>query len=246
MAEETDTPTTEAQAKQIWAKALDTVKQVIVDPAGFFRAMPKSGGFGEPLIFMVIMGLAAGVVGAVFGLLRLGYGPRGIGALGVIVAYPIGAVIGGFVGGLILFVIWKLMGSKESYETAYRCGAYMSAIMPFTLVLGAIPYVGPLVQAAWGLWLVVNASVEVHKIKAQTAWIVFGILTALMALGGISSQRTARRLERELQQYGIKSGKEMTPEEAGRATAAFVKAFQEQAAKDAAKEESEPATESEQ
>ena len=50
MTEETGTPTPEAQAKQIWARALDTDKQVIVAPAGFFRTMPKSGGFGDPLL----------------------------------------------------------------------------------------------------------------------------------------------------------------------------------------------------
>ena len=35
------------------------VIQVILNPADFFRQMPKSGGYVAPLIFMVLMGATA-------------------------------------------------------------------------------------------------------------------------------------------------------------------------------------------
>lgn len=41
---------------------LEIVQKVIKDPAAFYRDMPRSGGLVEPLIFMVAMGVAAGIV----------------------------------------------------------------------------------------------------------------------------------------------------------------------------------------
>ena len=38
---------------------LDTIIKVVTNPVGFFKDMPKSGGFIEPLVFMVSMGVVA-------------------------------------------------------------------------------------------------------------------------------------------------------------------------------------------
>ena len=55
----------------------------------------------------------------------------------MIIFMPIAVAIGSFIGGAILFIIWKLMGSQEDYETAYRCGAYLMALAPITAIIGA-------------------------------------------------------------------------------------------------------------
>ncbi len=233
------TGTTEARAKVQWQGFLDTAKQVVTNPAGFYRGMAKGGGFGEPLMFLAVMAAVTGAVQAVLALVHLSPATIGM-ALGGIILAPIFAAIFGFVAAAIMFVIWKLMGSAESYETAYRCVAYSAAISPITAVLGAIPYVGGVLAMAWGLYLVVTASVEVHKIKAQTAWLVFGIIAAVFALGSISAQMKMRRLQRDLSSYGFPAGKsaeEMTPEDAQKAAAAFLKTMQEEAARQAAKQE---------
>jgi len=132
------------------------------------------------------------------------------------------------------------MGSGESYETAYRCAAYASAITPITALIGAIPYLGMLAGLAWMVYLLVMASVEVHKIAARTAWLVFGIIAAVLALMGGCSELAARKMRKQAAawqtQMGGESGKEMTPEDAGKAAAAFLKAMQEAAAKQEAKE----------
>lgn len=237
----TDGTGADARAKVQWQGFVETAKQVITNPAGFYRGMAKGGGFGEPLVFLVVMAAVSGAVNAVLGLVHLSASPIGVGmALGMIIVSPIMAAIFGFVGAAIMFVIWKLMGSAESYETAYRCMAYSAAIAPITAVLSAIPYAGPILALLWGLYLVVTASVEVHKIKAQTAWLVFGIIAAIYAFVVISGQMAARRLQKQLSSYGIQSsgkpGEEMTPEDAGKAAAAFLKGMQEEAARQAAKE----------
>ena len=116
----------------------------------------------------------------------------------------------------------------------------ISAISPIAVLAGIVPYVGALVGIAWGLYLVVTASVEVHKIAARTAWLVFGILAGIFVLASVSSQLAARKMQRAMSGWSSqmgsqmnKAGKEMTPEEAGRAAAAFMKGMQEEAAKNA-------------
>ncbi len=226
--------------KNVVQGIMDTAMQVVSKPVEFFKSMPRTGGFGDPLVFAVALGVVSGVLRGVLGLVHLG-GAFGIGAaMRAIIVTPIAVLIGGFIGAAIMFVIWKLMGSNESYETAYRCGAYISAISPIAVLAGIVPYVGALVGIAWGLYLVVTASVEVHKIAARTAWLVFGILAGIFVLASVSSQLAARKMQRAMSGWSSqmgsqmnKAGKEMTPEEAGRAAAAFMKGMQEEAAKNA-------------
>ncbi len=125
---------------------------------------------------------------------------------------PIGALIGSFVWGAIMFVIWKIMGSNEEFETAYRCTAYSMAIGPIAILAGLIPFVGWLAGMVWGLYLVVTASVEVHKILAKTAWMVFGIITGVFVLMGGCTSLMARRAASGMQAYSQemqKAAKEM-------------------------------------
>jgi len=174
-----------------------TAVAVITSPAEFFRGMPKTGGFVEPLVFMVAMGIVGGIINAVISLLGLSVVAGMAAGVASIVVMPIAVAIGGFIGAAILFVIWKLMGSNESYETAYRCCAYMAAISPITAVLNAIPYAGVVISILISTYFIVIASVEVHNIPSNKAWIVFGIIGAIFILMGISSQLAARRLTSE-------------------------------------------------
>lgn len=212
---------------------VQTAIKVITTPAEFFRSMPKSGGFGDPLVFLVVMSFISGVIQAVLGLFKLvGFGSVGM-SLASIVMTPVMALIFGFVGAGILFVIWKLMGSQESYETAYRCAAYTSALSPFTTLLQLVPFAGPLVSLAWMTVLLIAASVEVHRIAAKTARLVFCIIALVLAAMSISSQMAVRKMKKSFENMDIQaestsgaesaSGEDMTPEEAGKAAAAFMK-----------------------
>lgn len=182
-----------------------TAIKVITGPAAFFREMPKAGGFGEPLLFLLVMSAVTGLIQAV--LLLLGLVPdvhmSVVVAVGSIVLYPLVAAVAGFVIAAVLFVLWKLMGSQGSYETAYRCMAYVGALFPITAVLGAIPYAGGVLGVALTTYFYVTASVETHKITAQKAWTVFGIIGVLliaMNLGGELASRSAQKDVQQLQQ----------------------------------------------
>lgn len=176
-----------------------TAIKVITQPAAFFREMPKTGGFVEPLVFAVALGVVSGAIQAVTGILHLH--PVGGAAAGVasIVLVPVFVAIFGFVGAGILFVIWKLMGSQEDYETAYRCGAYISAVGPITTLLGIIPYLGAVLSLPIMTYYLVMASVEAHKIASQKAWKVFGLLAVILLAMNLSGQYAARRFAASVQ-----------------------------------------------
>lgn len=179
-----------------------TAVRVVTAPAEFFKEMPKTGGFVEPLIFAAVLGLMAGVIYAVSGILGLGYMNAGVGSSLLMLIYmPVGAVIGSFIGAAILFVVWKLMGSNENYETAYRCVAYLAALSPIVALLALIPYAGGLINMAIYLYYTVVVSVEVHNLPSQKAWLVFGIIYVVFALWGVRSEHTARNMSSAAEQW---------------------------------------------
>jgi hypothetical protein len=180
-----------------------TAAHVITNPAGFFREMPVSGGYADPLIFTVAMGVAAGIVMTLLSIVGLIHADTLAMILATLIFMPIFTALGGFIGAAILFVIWKLMGSKYSYETAFRCGAYASAIFPITTLIGVIPYVGAVVGLLWMMYLMVTASVEVHNIPARKAWIVFGILFAIIIFLNINTQTATRKARQDMKKWGM-------------------------------------------
>jgi len=219
---------TESVMQESISSILNTVVAVITNPVGFFKDMPKSGGLMPPLIFAVALGTVAGVVRTLLGILGIGFvGSFGM-ALAQIVIMPIIVAIGSFIGAAIMFVIWKIMGSQESFETSYRCCAYASAISPITSLLHAIPYLGSILGLVWMMYLLVIASIEVHGINAKNAWIVFGALCALLAILSVSSEHAARNINAKMGalQQQLEQVQKMSPEEQGKAVGEFMKGFQ--------------------
>lgn len=209
-------------------RVIDDAVRVITQPVDFYRGMGKTGGYAEPVIFVIVMAVALGLLLTVFSL--FGGGRLGGMAMGwaAFIVFPIFAVIGSFIGGAILFVIWKLMGSEEPFETAYRCVAFATAIYPVMGLLSLIPYLGTIVGVVWGMYLMITASVEVHQRQRNNALLVFGILGALLLLFNISGERRARQFDAHFAQLEQSADKleEKSPEEAGKAVGEFLKGME--------------------
>lgn len=204
---EQTTPGPDSQAAFDINDIIATAKSVITAPAAYFQSMPTSGGLIRPLVFVIAMSLAAGIVS---GILSFVGSPVGMLAYGLaaIIVIPISATIGAFIGAGILYLVWKLMGSERNYEASFRCLAAITAISPITAVLQLVPYLGTVVGLAWGAYLLIEASVAVHGRQRRSAQLVFGILTAILIIMNVGAERTARqfageaeRLNEVLEQY---------------------------------------------
>jgi len=212
---------------------MNIIKRVITAPEIFFKEMPKEGGLRDPLLFILAIGVICGFIQVIISILGLGYIDSPLMAFFSIIIMPIVFVITGFIGAFIIFIIWKAMGSEESFETAYRCGAYTGAIGPAAVILGIIPYLGSLAGIVWTTYLLVIASIEVHSIEKKTARMVFGTICVIFSLFSLSGQCAQRRLADKMEnfQMGIEKNmsniEEMTPEEAGKAVGEFLKGFKQ-------------------
>ena len=215
--------------KAVLNSVIEIVQAVIRDPVSFYRQMPRAGGYSDPLIFAVVLGLAAGIVRAV--LSPLGFMAHGFfaTALAIIIITPIMTGLLSFVAAGILFLIWQLMGSHQPYEVSYRCAAYALAISPITAAIGIIPYLGTLIGLAWIAFIYVCASVEVHGIRPKSAWIVFGALFIILSFACISLQHSARSFQHKMDKVGKKLSEidKMKPGEAGQAVGEFLKGMQQ-------------------
>lgn len=207
---------------------LEKARTVLTAPGDFYRQMPKSGGFLDPMLFLIVMAVVGAVMMVAFGFLGLGpMGALGVG-IGSMIFMPIMAVIGSFIGGAIMFVIWKLMGTQEPFEVAYRCVAFASAIYPVTALFGLLPYLGSIVGIAWGFYLMFIATKEVHHLNEKTASMVFGILGLILIVSNISSEMAARRMSTEFEKIGpaIENIQNMEPKEAGKMVGEFLKGLE--------------------
>jgi len=208
---------------------IDAAGRMLKDPAGFYRDMEKTGGFLDPLIYVVVMAAGTGLIIAVLSLLGAGMtGAIAIG-LGAVIVFPVFAVIGSFIAAAILFLTWKLLGSNESYQTGYRCVAYATVVYPVSALLGLIPYLGSMAGVVWGMYLMTVATTEVHRLKRKTAYIVFGVLGVLLIISNISAERESRRMAPVQKAINEQSPENeyKPPVEAGEAMDGFLKGFEE-------------------
>ncbi len=159
----------------------DTAINVITRPVAFFQTMPRQGGFRAPYVFLLVIGLLDIVLLSVFEALAVGPA-AGLALAGrVFVLAPLALTVSSFFLTSVLFVFWRLMGSTQSYETAYRTLAYAYGISPVTTVLGFVPYLA-VVGLFWSFALLVIASVYVHGIGRLKATAVFTALALAMAI----------------------------------------------------------------
>ncbi|MFC1679896.1 YIP1 family protein, partial [Elusimicrobiota bacterium] len=185
---------------------INTAKQVILKPYDFFRSMPKEGGFKDPAIFLVAMTVATQAITLALG---LGLGVLRLKSLGVIklVLMVIGPAFFGLfimpiamlIAAAVAHLIWMLLGSKENFETSFRCVAYTSAIGVVYAVASKIPLVGmwlAIPVGLYGVYLFLPASTEVHGVKKKSAAIVAGIFAFIVLASGISSAIMIWKLKR--------------------------------------------------
>ncbi len=144
----------------------------------FFRGVALEGGYAAPILYALFWQFLAGILGFVVGFVpgatTLGAGGR---LLWVFVGPPLTLLVGFLLSG-VFFVVWHLLGSPHDFRTAFRCWALLSPLAALGALSRFIPYLF-LAVAAYGFFLLVVASVEVHGVPPRKAWTAWGVLFAL-------------------------------------------------------------------
>ena len=167
-------------------------KESLFNPANFFRRMPVTGGFGNPLIYGIIMGMI-GVIfsmmyqqfwGTMFDPARF-YPTMGRGfdlemyefsrqiesiwmLIGLIIS-PILIAVALFIASGIFHLILMIFGwNKESFEATFRVVAYSEGAYFFEI----IPFIGGLISLVWAMVLYTIGIKEVHKLSPGQAILV--------------------------------------------------------------------------
>jgi hypothetical protein len=161
---------------------VETTRQVLLEPATFFRSMPVTGGLGSPLLYGVVLGWA-GLVATSFyqAIFRsvVGAGWAGLGAdrpeveallgwvggwagfVGQVVFGPIAVAIGMFVAAGILHLILLLLGgARRGFEATFRVVGFAEA----TSLLFLVPFCGQLLGWLWCAVLYVLGLAAAHQI----------------------------------------------------------------------------------
>lgn len=142
---------------------LQTIRGLISDPTGFFRALPPRGSFLNPLAFAAICSVLAAIpVGVLFVLLSLLAADVTvvitalISSLVLFVAFPVGTVVSAFVNAAIYHLILYLLvrHNNAGFEATLRvlCYASFPVVLAFLFL---IPILNVLVGLAISVYVVI-------------------------------------------------------------------------------------------
>jgi hypothetical protein len=202
-------------------------KDVLVNPKSYFSTMKTTGGIPEPLIKAVIYGAIAGIFSFLWSVLNIGAAssPMFGGAVGIMLFIwgIIGAVIGLFIGGVIVLILSAICKGSTDFEANVRVTAAVMVIMPISSFLAFAGsfnlYLGLIVTLAvnvFALWLLYNGLVEALKAKPDTSKILMYVLIGIMVLFlivGFGAKRKANEFMKEFNNSDFKELMEEAPKE---------------------------------
>lgn len=186
-------------------KIFNDSRETLLNPKGYFSSMPLSGGLTEPLIKAAIYGVVAGLFSLLWhltGLSAMGVGIWG-GAIGILslIYAVIGAVIGLFIGGVIMLIISAICGGNTDFEANVRVSASLMVIYPINAFLAffyAINFtLGGLVGLAvsiYGIYLLYHAVIQALKGKESSMKIVAIVLLVLALVGFFGGRKASNSI----------------------------------------------------
>jgi hypothetical protein len=157
---------------------INTVRNVVTTPIGFFRGIIGHRDLVNPLIFAIICYEIAAILGGLLALVGIS-GQRGFGSfIGSLVFAPIFAAIGLFIGaGILHLLVTLIVGSRNAgFAGTFRVSAYSSV----TSLVSWIPVIG-WIASLYGIYLAVVGVREVHSTTTVKAALVV-LIPALIVL----------------------------------------------------------------
>lgn len=183
-------------------------KETVKTPKSYFAALKTSGGIGEPVIKALIYSVVAGVIVFLWGVIGLG-GQAGVFGAGIggmaLVWTIIGAMIGLFIGAVVLLVISAICKGNTDFEACLRVTASIMVVFPIGALLGFTSGISLWLGAIIGLcvnlfalYLLYYGLTETLKANAGTARIVMYVLAAILVLAMFTGLRAQKKLNNYL------------------------------------------------
>ncbi|HBE43316.1 MAG TPA: hypothetical protein DDW27_19370 [Bacteroidales bacterium] len=195
-------------------------KDVLKDPKAYFSTMKTTGGIAEPLIKAVIYGVLAGIIAFIWSLLKIGSLSSGMmgGAVGfmAIIWYIVAAIIGLFIGAVILLVISAICKGTTDFESNIRVTAALMVMMPISALLGVFTGINitlgsfiSLAVSLYGLYLMYHGLTQALKADTGTSKIIVIILAVLLVLFTFIGIGAKKRASKFLEDFNSKNLKEL-------------------------------------
>jgi hypothetical protein len=194
-------------------------KETLLNPKAYFSSMKTAGGIGEPVIKALIYGILAGVIAFLWGIIGLGgkigvFG-AGVGAMALIWTV-IGAVIGLFIGAVVLLIISAICKGNTDFEANLRVVAATMVIFPISALLGFTTglnsVLGAIITLAvnlYALYLLYHGLTEALKANPGTTKIVMYVLAALLVIFMITGLTASRKLNNYMDDFSQEDFQEM-------------------------------------
>jgi len=171
---------------------LATITMVLTRPTEAFTVMKRNGGFGDPLLYTVILGTIGGVVSFFFSMIgqSMGFGTgdggfslllgAGGGTAVMLIFLPVMIAVGTFVWSGVIHLCLMVLGSaKQSYETTFRVVAYGGGSAN---VFQLVPLCGGMIAGIYALVLYCIGVARAHEIDTGRA--VAAVLLPLVVCCG--------------------------------------------------------------
>jgi len=186
-------------------KILKDSRETLLNPRAYFQSMPLTGGLTKPLIQAAEYGGLAGLFALlwrVLGMLAVGAGLLG-GAVGImsLIWSVIAAIIGLFIGGVIMLVISAICGGNTDFEANLRVSASLMVIYPINAFLAlfyginfTLGGVIALAVSLFGIYLLYHAIIQALKGKESSVKIVAIVLLVLALVGFFGGRRASNSI----------------------------------------------------
>lgn len=170
-----------------------TIKDVLLAPGQFFHRMPSRVGMAQPLLFAVVLGVAATFVAWMWSLagsslqllMARDLGEAISGPWWSFVLFLFSPIIVGFgvliKAGLIHLVLMLLGGDKLGFEATVRVSAYSEA----SSILALLPFCGNILGVVWGLVVLIIGLYSIHETDPWRA-VVAVLVPMMLCLSAIS------------------------------------------------------------
>ncbi len=164
---------------------INTVREVVLNPVGFFRGIRRQGDYVNPLVFALICAIVNGTLGGIIGFfvslasgdpdVEVGGALAGL-ILGIILT-PIITAVGLLIGsGLYhLLVLLLVRPHNAGFEATFRVVSYVSV----TQLVSWVPVIGAIIAFAYGIVLSILGIREVHATTTGRAALVVLIPVAV-------------------------------------------------------------------